>query len=43
MMKKPQQVELTHGSISSTELQLNIHSKNFVISSLLQLYENYTI
>ena len=28
MMKNPQQVELTHGSISSTELQLNIRSKN---------------
>ena len=29
-----QQVKLTHGS--STELQLNIHSKTFVVGCLLQ-------
>ena len=37
MMKDPhdQQVEMTIGSISSTELQLNIHNKSFAY------YENY--
>ena len=38
MMKNPP-VELICGSISSTELQLNIHNKNIVIGCLLRKFQ----
>ena len=43
MMKNPQQAELIHDSMSSTELQLYSCNKNFVLVAYYENYKNYLL